>query len=29
MEEKMESLHDSSTSEDGLSPPSPPSQHEK
>ena len=29
MEEKMKSLHDSSTSEDVLSPPSLPSRHEK
>jgi len=29
MEEKIKTLHDSSTSEDVLSPPSPPSRHEK
>jgi len=29
MEEKTKSLYDSSTSEDVLSPPSPPSRHEK
>jgi len=29
MEEKMKSLHDSSTLEDVLSPSSPPSRHEK
>jgi len=29
MEEKVKSLHDSSTSKDVLSPPSPPSRHEK
>jgi len=29
IEEKAKSLHDSSTSEDVLSPPSPPSRHEK
>jgi len=29
MEEKAKSLHDSSTLEDVLSPPSPPSRHEK
>ena len=29
MEEKIKSLHDSSTSEDVLPPPSPPSRHEK